>query len=347
MRMRFFLISLALVCLSIGPSAFGQDPTGGSGGGSGSGSPMDGQGVKDYLLGPGDELDVKFFQQPDLNTRTNVDDTGKISLPFLKEPIQASCRTDKDLAKDVTKAYEKFFKNPQISVRVTGRLSRPPIAVYGAVRDPQRMQALRKVKLNEILSFAGGTTERSNGTIQIIHTAPELCADPGEPVETQATTDNAAPKIFLYKTRDIIAGVPEANPFVRPGDVVMALEALPIYVTGSVVSSQGLYLTEGMTLQRALSMVGGPRQEAKANAITIYRRDPSTGEAKMIPVDYALIKKQQKPDITLQAYDIIDVPEASMFGRTRIMQTLASGLISGMSSAVSGPMTYLPNRVIY
>jgi hypothetical protein len=209
------------------------------------------------------------------------------------------------------------------------------------------MQALRKVKLNEIISFAGGTTERSNGTIQIIHTAPELCADPGEPVEPQSAADNAPPKIFLYKTRDIIAGVPEANPFVRPGDVVMALEALPIYVTGSVVSPQGLYLTEGMTLQRALSMVGGPRREAKDTEVTIYRRDPLSGEAKMIPVDYVAIKKQQKPDITLQAYDIIDVPEASMFGRKRIMSTLASGLISGMSSAVSAPMTYLPNRVIY
>ncbi len=343
--MRFFLISLALVCLSIVPSVFGQDPKGGSGGGSG--SALDSMGIKEYLLGPGDELEVKFFQQPDLNTTTTVDANGTISLPFLKQTIQASCRTDKDLAKEVTTAYEKFFKNPQISVRVTGRLSRPPIAVYGAVREPQRMQALRKVKLNEIISFAGGTTEKSNGTIQIVHTAPVLCAEPGEPVEAPPTAGNDAPKFYLYKTRDMIAGVPEANPYVRPGDVVMALEALPIYVTGSVVSPQGLYLTEGMTLQRALSMVGGPRREAKATAVTIYRRDPETGKPNMIPVDYVAIKKQQKPDITLQAYDIIDVPEASMFGRTRIMQTLASGLISGMSSAVSGPMTYLPNRVIY
>jgi polysaccharide export outer membrane protein len=343
--MRFFLISLALVCLCMGTSAFGQEPPGGTSGGTG--TSLDSMGIKEYLLAPGDELEVKFFQQPDLNTKTTVDADGTVSLPFLKKPIQASCRTDKDLAKDVTTAYEKFFKNPQISVRVTGRLSRPPIAVYGAVRDPQRMQALRKVKLNEILSFAGGTTEKSNGTIQIVHTAPVLCPEPGEPVETQATAENDAPKFYLYKTRDIIAGVPEANPYVRPGDVVMALEALPIYVTGSVVSPQGLYLTEGMTLQRALSMVGGPRREAKATAVTIYRRDPETGKPSMIPVDYVAIKKQQKPDITLQAYDIIDVPEANMFGRQRIMQTLAGGLISGMSSAISGPMTYLPNRVIY
>ena len=343
--MRFFLISLALVCLSIGPSVFGQDPKGGSGGGSG--SALDSMGIKEYLLGPGDELEVKFFQQPDLNTTTTVDANGTISLPFLKQTIQASCRTDKDLAKEVTTAYEKFFKNPQISVRVTGRLSRPPIAVYGAVREPQRMQALRKVKLNEIISFAGGTTEKSNGTIQIVHTAPELCADPGEPVETQTTVDNAPPKMYLYKIKDIIGGVPDANPYVRPGDVVMALEAQPVYVTGSVVSPQGLYLTEGMTLRRALSMVGGPRREAKATAVTIYRRDPATGVAKSIPIDYAAIKKGQKEDVALQAYDIIDVPEAGVLSKERWLQTLASGFMSGVSSAVSGPMSLMPTRMIY
>ena len=345
MRMKFFLAAFALLCLGTFHTAEGQDGAGSSG--SGSGSILDTQGVKDYLLGPGDELEVKFFQQPDLNTKTNVDDTGKITLPFLKDSIQAACRTDKEVTQDVTKAYEKFFKNPQVSVRVTGRFSRPPIAVYGAVRDPQRMQALRKVKLNEILSFAGGTTERSNGTIQIVHTAPVLCADPGDPIETQATIDNEAPKIFLYKTKDIISGVPNSNPFVRPGDVVMALEAMPIYVTGSVVSPQGLYLTEGMTLRRAISMVGGPRPEAKAKAVTIYRRDPVTGVAKSIPVDYVAIKKQEQPDIELKPYDIIDVPQAGVLSKGRLGQTIASALSGGIGSAMTGPMTYGPQRMIY
>jgi len=64
---------------------------------------------------------------------------------------------------------------------------------------------------------------------------------------------------------------------------------------------------------------------------------------------YQVLTPDQKTKLStiITQHDIIDVPEASMFGRSRIMRTLASGLISGMSSAVSGPMTYLPNRVIY
>ena len=45
---------------------------------------VDGQGIKNYLLGPGDMLDVRVFGQPDLNSTVEIDSDGNISsLPFL------------------------------------------------------------------------------------------------------------------------------------------------------------------------------------------------------------------------------------------------------------------------
>jgi polysaccharide export outer membrane protein len=350
MKSRFMLVLLVLVCGGATQVSIAQDPRGSAPAGTSAASSasLDNLGVSEYRLGPGDELELKFFQQPDLNTTATVGADGTISLPFLKQPIPVSCKTDREVATEVTTAYSRFFKSPQISVRVTGRLSRPSVAVYGAVREPTRIQALRKVKLNEVISFAGGTTERSNGTIQIIHTTPALCQEPAEAVVPVETAENSiAPPINLYKISDIIQGKPDSNPYVRPGDVVLVLEAQPVYVTGSVVNPQGLYLTEGMTLQRALAMVGGPRKEAKSTAIKIYRLDPVTGKTTPIPVDYSAIKKQQKPDIALKAYDIIDVPEAGLLAPSRIGTTLTTGLMSGLSSVVAGPMSYLPTRVLY
>jgi polysaccharide biosynthesis/export protein len=350
MNSRFMLVLFVLVCGGATQVSIAQEPRGSAPAGTSAASSasMDNLGVSEYRLGPGDELEVKFFQQPDLNTTATVGADGTITLPFLKQPIPAICKTDRELATEVTTAYSRFFKSPQISVRVTGRLSRPPVAVYGAVREPTRIQALRKVKLNEIISFAGGTTERSNGTIQIIHTTPALCQEPAEAAVPVETAENSiAPPINLYKISDIIQGKPDSNPYVRPGDVVLVLEAQPIYVTGSVVSPQGLYLTEGLTLQRALAMVGGPRKEAKSTEIKIYRLDPISGKTAPIAVDYAAIKKQQKPDIELKAYDIIDVPEAGLFSKGRLSTTLTSGFLSGVSSAFTGPMSYLPTRVLY
>src|SRR5258707_10721736 len=86
---------------------------------------LDNQGIKNYLLGPGDVLDVRVFGQPDLSSLTQVDGDGNISsLPFIDAPIPAKCRNEREVQKDIAAAYSKFINNPQVSVRITERNSR-------------------------------------------------------------------------------------------------------------------------------------------------------------------------------------------------------------------------------
>ena len=67
---------------------------------------MDIQGLKSYLLGPGDIVDIRVFGQPDLNSTAQVDSDGNLSsLPFLEVPVKAKCRTEKDVQKDIIAAY--------------------------------------------------------------------------------------------------------------------------------------------------------------------------------------------------------------------------------------------------
>src|SRR5215510_12588691 len=69
---------------------------------------LDVQGIKRYLLGPGDVLDIRVFGQPELSSSAQVDSDGNLSsLPFLETPIKAKCRTDKEIQKDITVAYAK------------------------------------------------------------------------------------------------------------------------------------------------------------------------------------------------------------------------------------------------
>jgi hypothetical protein len=85
-------------------------------------------------------------------------------------------------------------------------------------------------------------------------------------------------------------------------------------------------------------MAGGVQKVGKADGIKIYRRTVD-GKQEVIPVDYNAIKKLKAPDVKLQAYDIIDVPEAGLFSSSRILPTLlgaASGGLGGiMNSAGS------------
>jgi polysaccharide export outer membrane protein len=308
---------------------------------------LDVQGIKSYLLGPGDVLDVRVFGQPELSSSVQVDSDGNLSaLPFIEKPIPAKCRSDKEVQKDITAAYSKFINNPQVSVRISERNSRQPATVFGAVRQPTRVEMKRRVRLNELMAVSGGFTERASGTIQILHTEPLMCPEAGEEAEA-APIDGTRIPLQILKISDLRSGKVEANPYIRPGDYVLVTEAEPVYITGSVMSPGGIYLRDQLMLSRALAMVGGARKEAKLTEVRIYRQIPGSANQELITVDVAAIRKNAKPDVLLQPYDVIEVPEAGMFSSSRIGSTLIGALTGGLSSAISTTGTFLPSRVIY
>jgi polysaccharide biosynthesis/export protein len=308
---------------------------------------LDIQGIKSYLLGPGDVIDVRVFGQPELSSSVPVDSDGNLSgLPFIETPIRAKCRSDKDVQKDITVAYAKFINNPQVSVRITERLSRQPATVFGAVRQASRVEMKRKVRLNELMAVSGGFTERAAGTIQILHTEPLMCPEAGEEVEA-APIDGTRIPLSIIRIADLRAGKTEANPYIRPGDYVLVTEAEPVYITGAVLSPGGLYLRDGLTLSRALAMAGGARKEAKLNDVKVFRQIPGSNNQETIHVDVAAIKKNAQPDFVLQPYDTIEVGEASIFSSQRLAQTLVGAFTGSITGAISSTGTYLPMRVIY
>ena len=295
---------------------------------------VDTQGIKVYLLGPGDVLDVRVFGQPELNAIVDVDSAGNISsLPFL-DPIRAKCRTEQEVQKEIAIAYARLLKNPQVSVRIAERKSRQPATVSGAVKQPARITMTRKVRLNEIMAVSGGTTERASGTIQIVHTEPLMCPQPGEEAEA-APIDGTRVPFEIVKLADLTAGKPDGNPFIRPGDYIIVNEAEQVYITGSVFNPQGVYVRDQLTLSLALAMVGGVRKEAKVNEVLIHRLKPNSTDRETITVDLAAIKKNKKADVRLQPFDWVEVPEAGPLTKGRLKLTLLEILTGGARSVVT------------
>lgn len=312
------------------------------------GGSIDMMGVRGYLLGPGDILAIKVFGEPQLDTELEVRDDGNIEFPFVETPIVAKCRTDRAVRDDIVSGLAKFIRNPQVSLRIKERRSRPPAVVFGAVRVPQRIQMQRRVRLLDVLAFSGGVVkEQAGNTVMVKHTEPLLCSEGGaEPVST-AVAAISEEDFSVYTLSDLDAGRPEANPYVNPGDIVIVPEAPPIYITGSVVAPQGVRLKDHLSLTQALAMVGGVRKEAKKKEITIRRLKPNSSERDMITVNFEAIQKQQQKDIELQAYDIVEVGEAGAFSRERIGDTMLGLATGGLSSGVSSAFSGLPMRVLY
>lgn len=284
---------------------------------------VQGQQPQRYVLGPGDVVEVKVFAQPDLHSTATVDGDGNLSsLPFL-DPISAKCRTEREVQKAIALAYARLIKDPVVSVRVLERKSRQPASVSGAVRTPGKVPTERKIRLNELIAASGGITDKAAGTIQILHTEPLLCPGPGEEAEALPVEGTAIP-LQIIKIADLQAG--SVNPIIRSGDLVLVTEAVPVYITGSVVAPGSVMLTDQLTLSKALGMVGGTRKEAKLSEIKIYRQKGNAPQ-EVLKVDFEAVKKSQKPDIFLQPYDVIEVTDAGFWGRGNVLEILAGILL--------------------
>src|SRR5205085_4117247 len=114
-----------------------------------------------YRIGPGDVLEVRVFNRPQLSRDSvRVDQRGAITMPMIDEQITAVCLTEAELAAEIAKLYLKYQRNPHVDVFIKEFNSRP-VAVMGAVEKPGQFQLQRRARLLELLSLAGGPSERA------------------------------------------------------------------------------------------------------------------------------------------------------------------------------------------
>jgi polysaccharide export outer membrane protein len=300
---------------------------------------VDTQGIRNYLLGPGDLVDVRVFGQTEFNSVVEVDSEGNLSsLPYL-DSIPAKCRTEQQVQRDIAAAYAKYLNNAQVSVRIIERKSRPPATIYGAVHQPNQVPMLRNIRLNELVSKGGGYTDRASGTIQILHTEPVMCPAPGAAAEAPPPDGIFLPRVI--RIADLKTNKPGANPMIRPGDFVSVTEAEQVYITGTVVNPTGIFMRDNLTLGWALAMVGGLSKEAKASDVIIRRLKSGSDQREIIHVDYAAIRNNKKPDVLLRAFDLIEVRESSPLSAERYKKTIFDSLLKALGG-LPGRLPLLP-----
>jgi polysaccharide export outer membrane protein len=305
--------------------------------------PLNDDTQKGYLVGPGDEITGKVLGEAQFDFVSTVDDNGKIEVPFFEKPLTVTCLSERELRTEVTKLLSKYLKNPQVSVRVTQRNSRPPATVYGEVKTPQQVVLTRRTTLLELLSFSGGATEEAGGMIQVFRTRPPLCSEGAADADWSEGSGADMPS-RLYSLSSVKLGTDAANPQIFPGDVVVVQKAAPVYITGEVATPQGIYLKEGgLSLSEAIAKIGGVRREAKTKDIKIYRLKPNSKERDIIRANYDLIKKGQQKDIMLEPNDIVEVDKA----KKSIAQTVLELVTGTARTALGGFGGALPTRVLY
>ena len=328
--MKLKLTTLLLLITGLSQAAFGQDIMPAT------------EIQKGYLIGPGDVVTIKVLGEEEFNIEAvTVDEDGKIQVPYSETGIVAQCRTEKEIRAEVMKHYSRLLKNPQVSVYVKERKSRPPVLISGEVKTPSPIELRRTTRLLEVINFSHGLTKDASGMIEVFHTQPPLCATPEE-VEfwknELANSQDIPSKIYSYSS--VKLGGEESNPIIYPGDLIIARKAQPVYVIGEVMALREITIPEnGLSLMEAVAQAGGFRPEAKKKDITIQRLKPGSRERDLIKVNYEHIRGGQQKDVMLQPEDIVIVDKTK--------KSIAQTILEYATGTARSFTQYLPQRVLY
>lgn len=189
-------------------------------------------------------------------------------------------------------------------------ITKPCVLVFGAVHSPARLVLDHPVRLAEAIAMAGGANARANDSVQVIHTTGSFCEQPQASsgcIDCRPGPSQPPPAINLFRLSQLLSEDQALNPYLHPGDLVLVVELVPIYVIGRVVAPRGLYLNVKITLTQAIAMVGGVLPGSNVKEIKIFRQQPGSTTQEIIVVDLSAIKRDRRRDLILQPYDIVEV----------------------------------------
>ncbi len=165
---------------------------------------------RDYVIGPGDSLQVFVWGNPDLSSTVPVRPDGKITTPLV-EDVLASGKTPSRLAREMERRLSRYVKHPVVTVTVTefvGRASEQ-VRVVGQAVAPRMIPYNENLTLLDVMIAAGGLTEFAAGNrASIVREAG------GRKSQFNVRLDD------LIKNGDI-----SANVEMQPGDILIIPEA--------------------------------------------------------------------------------------------------------------------------
>jgi len=158
-----------------------------------------------YIVGPGDSLNIIVWRNPELSLSVPVRPDGKVTTPLVDELV-AQGKTSTEIARDVEKALAKYVRDPIVTVIVTGFVGpySEQIRVVGEAAKPQFLPYKQKMTLLDVMIAVGGLTDFADGNAASI-----LRAGDGD-------------KQYAVRIKDLIKrGDLSANVEMKPGDVLV------------------------------------------------------------------------------------------------------------------------------
>ncbi len=158
-----------------------------------------------YLIGPGDSVNIVVWRNPELSMQVPVRPDGRITTPLV-EDLPAAGRDASTLAREIEKALAKYIRDPVVTVIVTSFVGpySEQVRVVGEAARPMTLPFKQKMTLLDLMIAVGGITDFADG-----NRATLLRTSEGS-------------KQYSVRLRDLIKrGDVSANVELKPGDVLI------------------------------------------------------------------------------------------------------------------------------
>jgi len=163
-----------------------------------------------YVVGPGDAMEIFVWGNEELTTTGVVRPDGKFTTRLV-EDLLASGKTSTELARDIEEAYAQYVKHPVVSVIVNGFVGIPEqqIRVVGEASEPRSVPFSKHMTMLDLMIAVGGMTEYADGNKSVL-----------------IRTENGTQKSYGLRLDDLLKdGDISANLHLMPGDVVIISES--------------------------------------------------------------------------------------------------------------------------
>ncbi len=158
-----------------------------------------------YVIGPGDTVNIIVWRNPELSISVPVRPDGKITTALV-EDLPAQGRDATTLARDIEKALAKYIRDPVVTVIVTGFVGpySQQIRVVGEAAKPQALAFRQNMTLLDVMIAVGGITD---------------FADANKATILRGSGTN---QLYSVRIRDLLKrGDISANVEMQPGDVLI------------------------------------------------------------------------------------------------------------------------------
>lgn len=123
----------------------------------------------DYLIGPGDQLSVFVYDNPQLTAEVPVRPDGRISTPLVPD-IAAAGKTPTQLGTEIESRLKEYVKDPHVTIIVRSFVGPPDqqIRVIGEATDPQAIPYRNGMTLLDVMIATKGLTRYAAGNRAVI-----------------------------------------------------------------------------------------------------------------------------------------------------------------------------------